>query len=187
MPGSRPASWAAPSAPIAAPQELAPRDPDVRANLQFARNQPGLAAPALPGVPWARWTTRLTLNEWTVLCSLFAALFFAVLTARQIWPAWKKSTAGLAWALAAASVCVDGLPGPGAGRPFRGAILGRDRARIRGAARSRRQGRRRLHRPRRRGTVGLWIAARAGWKWPTPPGTRAGSPKPKLPSRPNLE
>ncbi len=86
-------------------QELAPRDPDVRANLQFARNQPGLAAPALPGVPWARWTTRLTLNEWTVLCSLFTALFFAVLTARQIWPALKKSTTALAWTLAAASVC----------------------------------------------------------------------------------
>ncbi len=86
-------------------EELAPRDPDVRANLQFARNQPGAGAPALPGVSWARWLPHLTLNEWTVWSSLFAALFFAVLTGRQIWPAWKKSTAGLAWALAAAWVC----------------------------------------------------------------------------------
>jgi len=77
----------------------------VRANLRFARNQPGMAPPALPGVAWARWTTRLTLNEWTAQTSVFIALFFAVLTARQIWPAWKKSTAGPAWMLAAACVC----------------------------------------------------------------------------------
>ena len=78
-------------------QELAPRDPDVRANLQFARSQAGQGAPALPGLPLARWTTRLTINEWTVLSSLAVAFFFLLLTARQIWPALKKSTNGLAW------------------------------------------------------------------------------------------
>jgi len=82
--------------------ELAPRDPDVRANLQFARNQPGLGAPALPGSRWTRWVALLTLDEWTGLASAFLALFFTVLTARQIWPAWKKSGAGLTAALAAA-------------------------------------------------------------------------------------
>jgi tetratricopeptide (TPR) repeat protein len=82
--------------------ELAPRDPDVRANLQFARSQPGLGAPALPGSRWTRWTALLTLNEWTGLASAFVALYFVVLTARQIWPAWKKSSAGLAAGLAAA-------------------------------------------------------------------------------------
>jgi len=85
--------------------ELTPRDPDVRANLQFARNQPGVGAPALPGISWTRWTTHFTLNEWALLSSVFAALFFAVLTARQIGPAWKKSTTGLAWTLAAGWVC----------------------------------------------------------------------------------
>jgi len=83
-------------------QELAPRDPDVRANLQFTRNQPGLGAPAMPGSRWTRWVALLTLNEWTGLASAFVALFFTVLTARQIWPAWKKSGAGLTAALAAA-------------------------------------------------------------------------------------
>jgi tetratricopeptide (TPR) repeat protein len=86
-------------------QELAPRDPDVRANLLFARNQAGQGAPALPGVPLARLTARLTVNEWTVLSSLAAACFFLLLTARQIRPALKKSTNGLAWTLAAAAVC----------------------------------------------------------------------------------
>jgi tetratricopeptide (TPR) repeat protein len=86
-------------------QELAPRDPDVRANLQFARNQAGLGAPALAGVPWARWTGRLTVNEWTVLSSLAVAFLFILLTVRQVRPALKKSSNGLAWTLAAASVC----------------------------------------------------------------------------------
>jgi hypothetical protein len=86
-------------------QELAPRDPDVRANLQFARNHAGLGAPALPGVPWARWTARLTVNEWTVLSSLAVAFLFILLTVRQVRPALKKSSNGLAWTLAAASVC----------------------------------------------------------------------------------
>jgi tetratricopeptide (TPR) repeat protein len=92
-------------------QELAPRDPDVRANLQFTRNQPGLGAPALPGSRWTRWVALLTLNEWTGLASAFVALFFTVLTARQIWPAWKKSGAGLAAALAVA--CAGWLLGLG--------------------------------------------------------------------------
>ena len=92
-------------------QELAPRDPDVRANLQFARNQPGLGAPAIPGGRWTRWAALLTLNEWTGLASAFIALFFTVLTARQIWPAWKKSGAGLTAALAVA--CAGWLVGLG--------------------------------------------------------------------------
>jgi tetratricopeptide (TPR) repeat protein len=85
--------------------ELAPRDPDVRANLQFARNQPGLGAPALPGNRWTRWTALFTLDEWTGPVSAFGALLFLVLTLRQIRPAWKKATAGLVGALAAACVC----------------------------------------------------------------------------------
>ena len=88
-------------------QEMSPRDPDVRANLQFARNQPGLGAPAIPGGRWTRWVALLTLNEWTGLASAFVALFFTVLTARQIWPAWKKSGAGLTAALAV--VCAGWL------------------------------------------------------------------------------
>jgi tetratricopeptide (TPR) repeat protein len=85
-------------------EELAPRDADVRANLQFARGQAGVGAPAIPGNVWTRWAGRLTVNEWTTLASLFVALFFLVLTARQIWPAWRKSSAGLTAALAVACV-----------------------------------------------------------------------------------
>jgi hypothetical protein len=86
-------------------QQLSPRDPDVRANLQFARNQPGMGASALPGSRWTRWAALFTVDEWTPPAAAFAGLLFIVLTARQIWPAWKKSSAGLVWALAAACVC----------------------------------------------------------------------------------
>ena len=57
-------------------ETLAPRDPDIRANLQIARNQAGDNNPALPGNRWTRWIGRLTLNEWTLAASAAAALFF---------------------------------------------------------------------------------------------------------------
>ncbi|HWH67977.1 MAG TPA: tetratricopeptide repeat protein [Candidatus Sulfotelmatobacter sp.] len=44
---------------------LAPRDPDVRANLQFARNQ--IQGPTLTPNVWQRWLGKLSLNEWTWL------------------------------------------------------------------------------------------------------------------------
>jgi tetratricopeptide (TPR) repeat protein len=85
-------------------EELAPRDPDIRANLQIARNQAGTGAAALPGNRWTRWVERLTLNEWTVSASAAAALFFLLLTARQLSPAFAKSTGGWSIILAAVSV-----------------------------------------------------------------------------------
>ena len=44
---------------------LAPRDPDARANLQFARNQ--VQGPTLLPDRLARWLGKLSLNEWTCL------------------------------------------------------------------------------------------------------------------------
>ena len=87
-------------------EALAPRDPDVRANLQIVRSQIG-GNPALPGSLWTRWVGRLTLNEWTVAAAVAVALFFLVLTVRELWPPWKRSGAGLAWALGFASVILS--------------------------------------------------------------------------------
>ena len=87
-------------------ETLAPRDPDIRANLQIARNQAGDNNPALPGTRWTRWIGRLTLNEWTLAASAAAALFFLVLTAREIWPVLKKSGAGLTALLGFACLCL---------------------------------------------------------------------------------
>jgi tetratricopeptide (TPR) repeat protein len=74
-------------------EQLAPRDPDIRANLRFARNQidgPGARPPSW----WRRCTGHLTLNEWTCLAAAAAWLWFALLAAPQWRPAWKKRLRG---------------------------------------------------------------------------------------------
>jgi tetratricopeptide (TPR) repeat protein len=56
---------------------MAPRDPDIRANLQFARKQvqgPTLAANALHA-----WLSRFTLNEWSAAAAGSLWLLFAQL------------------------------------------------------------------------------------------------------------
>jgi tetratricopeptide (TPR) repeat protein len=85
-------------------EELAPRDADIRANLAFARSQSGTGAPAIPGNLGTRWAGHLTIDEWAKITSLFVGFFFLVLTARQIWPQCKKSTATLAAGLGVVSV-----------------------------------------------------------------------------------
>ncbi|HUD45604.1 MAG TPA: BatD family protein [Candidatus Baltobacteraceae bacterium] len=85
-------------------EELAPRDPDIRANLQIARTQAGTNTASLPGNRWTRWLGRLTLNEWTVAAAMSVAVFFLVLTARQISPRFNRSAGGLTISLAVLSL-----------------------------------------------------------------------------------
>jgi hypothetical protein len=87
-------------------EAIAPRDPDIRANLQIARSQAGINNPALPGNRWTRWIGRLTLNEWTVAASAMAALFFLVLTVREIWPSLKSSGGALIVMLGVVCLCL---------------------------------------------------------------------------------
>src|SRR6266404_159136 len=90
-------------------EQLAPRDPDVRANLRFARNQVEGAA-ALPDGGWRRLTSHLTLNEWTALATTGVWLWFTLLALAQWRPALQKSlrgytaTAGIG--AAALSACI---------------------------------------------------------------------------------
>jgi tetratricopeptide (TPR) repeat protein len=72
---------------IAAYQEaqgLAPRDPDVRANLQFARNQ--VPGPTLLPDRLSRWLGKLNLNEWTCLAAGGVWLWLLLLTLFQ----WRR-------------------------------------------------------------------------------------------------
>jgi tetratricopeptide (TPR) repeat protein len=85
-------------------EELAPRDPDIRANLEIARTQAGTNTASLTGNRWTRWTNRLTLNEWTVVAALSVALFFFVLMGRQTSPRFNRSAGGLTIGLAVLSV-----------------------------------------------------------------------------------
>ena len=62
-------------------QLLTPRDPDIRANLQFARNQ--VQGPTLPSTAWQRWSGRLSLDEWTLLAAGSLWLFLLLLALLQ--------------------------------------------------------------------------------------------------------
>jgi len=66
-------------------EQITPRDPDLRANLQFARNQ--VQGPTLSPGRWQRWLGRLTLNEWTVLAAIAVWLWLLLLAARQ----WRSA------------------------------------------------------------------------------------------------
>jgi tetratricopeptide (TPR) repeat protein len=93
-------------------QQLMPRDPDLRANLQFARNQ--TQGPSLSPGRWERWLGRLTLNEWTVLAAAAVWLWLILLAVLQWRPALRPGLraygislgvlAGLLCACAAASL-----------------------------------------------------------------------------------
>jgi tetratricopeptide (TPR) repeat protein len=70
-------------------ERLAPRDPDVQANLQFARNQ--VQGPALAPNHWQRWLARLTLNEWALLAAAAVWLWFILLALLQWRPGLKPA------------------------------------------------------------------------------------------------
>ena len=66
---------------------LAPRDDEVRANLEFVRNQ--VAGPTVRQSRWEDWLGILSLNEWTLLAAGAFWLTFSLLALRQMQPAWR--------------------------------------------------------------------------------------------------
>ena len=70
-------------------EALAPRDPDIRANLQFARNK--VQAPTLLPERTQRWLGKLTLTEWTWLAAASLWVWLLLLAAMQ-WRPTLKST-----------------------------------------------------------------------------------------------
>jgi hypothetical protein len=71
-------------------ERLAPRDPEVQANLRFVQEAAGIRS----GVPipwWQAWTQRLSLREWAWLTGLavWALAVFGVL--RTVKPVWRNS------------------------------------------------------------------------------------------------
>lgn len=71
-------------------ERLAPRDADIRANLQFVRNQ--VQGPSFALNPVQRWLAILTLNEWTILAGLAVWLLFSFLAALEWRPVWKSNS-----------------------------------------------------------------------------------------------
>ncbi len=87
-------------------EEIAPRDPDLRANLQFVRNQ--IQGPTHLPDRWQRGVTRLTVNEWTVLASVGLWAWLLLLASTQFWPAMKRVPRGPALfsGIAAVALCL---------------------------------------------------------------------------------
>jgi len=89
--------------------QLTPRDPDVRANLQFARSQ--TQGPTLSPSRWQRWLGRLTLNEWTVLAASAVWLWLVLLAVLQWRPGLRPALMGYVFALAIVALSLCGLLG----------------------------------------------------------------------------
>lgn len=81
---------------------LAPRDVDVRANLNFARNQ--VQGMNFSGSHLETMLGALTLNEWTALAMIAFWLAFGLFAAMQIRPGWKNTMGGFARGAAVATV-----------------------------------------------------------------------------------
>lgn len=90
-------------------QRMDPRDPAIRANLQFAR---GAVQGNTAGSHrlWQRWGRQLTLNEWTLLTAACVWLGVALQVAGQFKPAFKgQLRRSTLVALITGSVCASGL------------------------------------------------------------------------------
>lgn len=76
-------------------QQLSPRDPDIRANLQFARNQ--VQPPTFPANKLAQWLGTFTLNEWTTFAAAVFWVFFVLLAVGEARPQLKRRTRPCIW------------------------------------------------------------------------------------------
>jgi tetratricopeptide (TPR) repeat protein len=81
---------------------LAPRDAEVRANLEFARNQ--VQGATLRESRWTDWLGTLTLNGWTALAAIAFWLAFGLFATIQIRPTLKGPLGGVARYVAVATV-----------------------------------------------------------------------------------
>jgi len=83
-------------------ERLAPRDAEVRANLDFVRKQ--VEGPTLRESRWQDWLGTLTLNEWTVLAAGAFWLVCLLFAMRQLQPAWRPWLRGLTFGVVALAI-----------------------------------------------------------------------------------
>lgn len=70
-------------------RELTPRDPDVQANLKFARNQ--VQGPTASTPSWQQALGSLSLDEWTVAASISVWTWLLLIAACQWRPDWRPA------------------------------------------------------------------------------------------------
>jgi tetratricopeptide (TPR) repeat protein len=76
-------------------EKISPRDPDVRANLQFIRGRVQNSTVSVSR--WQQWLATLTINEWALLTAAVFWAWIAMLIAIQFRPALKQSLRTLIW------------------------------------------------------------------------------------------
>lgn len=76
-------------------ENLTPRDPDVRANLQFVRAR--VQAPTGSPASWQQWLTTLTLNEWAILAAVVLWIWVALWVLIQFRPQLKQTLSVALW------------------------------------------------------------------------------------------
>lgn len=69
-------------------EQLSPRDPEVRANIQFVRGQ--VQGPTLSPSGLQRWLASLSINEWATLTAALFWLSLGLLAVTQFRTAWKQ-------------------------------------------------------------------------------------------------
>jgi tetratricopeptide (TPR) repeat protein len=90
-------------------QRLAPREPDTRANLRYARSQ--VPSPTCAPNAWQRGLSSLTLNEWTMLAAGVLWVWLLLLAGMQWRPGWKPALKGFALPLGLAVLLSCGCLG----------------------------------------------------------------------------
>jgi tetratricopeptide (TPR) repeat protein len=96
---------------------LAPRDPDIRANLEFARGE--VQGKTVRESSWQVWLNSLTLDEWAVAVAVAFWLTFVLLAATQISPEWGSKLLGLTLTFAAITILSGAALGLQAADHFR--------------------------------------------------------------------
>jgi tetratricopeptide (TPR) repeat protein len=74
-------------------EKLAPRDPNLRFNLNFVRKKVS-GSDSIAAEGWQHWFASLTLNEWTGLATGAVWVWFLLLALREARPVLKKSLGG---------------------------------------------------------------------------------------------
>ncbi len=74
-------------------ERLAPREPNLRFNLNFVRKKV-TGSDTAPTEGWRHWLATLTLNEWTAMAMGASWLWFLLLALRELRPGLRKTLAG---------------------------------------------------------------------------------------------
>lgn len=93
-------------------EKISPRDPDVRANLQFARTL-ARGGTNYRADRWHAWLASLSLNEWTLLTTATLWVLFVFLALGEWRPEFRRTlrnyTATAAFAALFSGVCLAGV------------------------------------------------------------------------------